>query len=999
MPASVRLPVIRAAPTPARGCSRRTTPRTVRWRASGCPVERSTRRRCGRSPDCAEDLGDGRVHLTSRGNLQLRGLSRASDLAARLTARRACCPRRRTSGCATCWRRRCRGSPAARADVRGLAAELRPRAVRTVRGWRGCRDGSCSRWTTVAVTWRPRSRTSAGARRARRPGSCWSLGSRSHGSASPTRWQRCSTPRRRSWRCGQRTAERRGGPRSCPTRPPGSPPRSRLARPCVRKATFPACGAGKVAFRTGAASLPGPVRRDDGGIALVVAAVLGELTADQVRLLADDRPPRRRHARGAPSCCPDPRLPVEQLAAAGLLVAPGPAATVSACAGRPGCAKSLADVRPTRARPLAHLPDARMHVSGCPRRCGAPRAVHVDALALPDGGYLVDGDPPPRARSDDPRLRPRRRRDLPPVVRHDPRRGRPVPAPGRRRSGGGADDPRLRSGGPRRRHRLLPRPGRRRLARRCGTAPRSSATPRWSPPASRGPACPPATTSSAPCAIPRSPVSPSGSAPPARAAALELWRERLAGAVVAIGNAPTALFHLLDMIDGGAPRPAAVLGIPVGFIGAAESKDELAARDDLAYLVVHGRRGGSAITAAAVNALATEQEILSAPTARAPLYGVGVGPGDPELVTVKAARLIAAADVIAYHSARHGRSIARRIAAAPPARRPDRGGAGLPGHHRDHRPPRRLPGRDRRVLRRGRRAAGRTPGRRPRRRRARRGRPALLRLLHAHAQAPRAPLPDRGRPGRHVDQRGVGGTRPAAGGARRGADGAARHPVPHGAGPAARRHRLRRRAQAGPNVRRRSATPSPTRDAPASTSSSATMPDQRTAALADVDPGSVPYFAIALLPGAVAASLPAPEPADLDAPVDRRGEVVVVGTGPAGRDWLTPQVAAALAAADDLVGYGPYLARVPPNPRQTRHPATTGSRRSAPRTPWTWPRPGARSPWCRAVTRACSRWPPPCWRSRRRRSTSTSRCACCRRSRRRARSRRRSGHRSATTTR
>ena len=93
------------------------------------------------------------------------------------------------------------------------------------------------------------------------------------------------------------------------------------------------------------------------------------------------------------------------------------------------------------------------------------------------------------------------------------------------------------------------------------------------------------------------------------AAALELWRDRLAGAVVAIGNAPTALFHLLDMIDAGAPRPAAVVGIPVGFVGAIESKEALAATD-LPFLVVHGRRGGSAITAAAVNALATEQEIL-----------------------------------------------------------------------------------------------------------------------------------------------------------------------------------------------------------------------------------------------------------------------------------------------------------------------------------------------------------------------------------------------------
>jgi precorrin-8X/cobalt-precorrin-8 methylmutase len=91
------------------------------------------------------------------------------------------------------------------------------------------------------------------------------------------------------------------------------------------------------------------------------------------------------------------------------------------------------------------------------------------------------------------------------------------------------------------------------------------------------------------------------------AAALELWRDRLDGAVVAIGNAPTALFHLLEMVAAGAPRPAAVLGIPVGFIGAAESKDALA-ESDLEFLVVRGRRGGSAITAAAVNAIASEVE-------------------------------------------------------------------------------------------------------------------------------------------------------------------------------------------------------------------------------------------------------------------------------------------------------------------------------------------------------------------------------------------------------
>jgi precorrin-8X/cobalt-precorrin-8 methylmutase len=94
------------------------------------------------------------------------------------------------------------------------------------------------------------------------------------------------------------------------------------------------------------------------------------------------------------------------------------------------------------------------------------------------------------------------------------------------------------------------------------------------------------------------------------AAAMELWRDRLDGAVVAIGNAPTSLFRLLELVDEGAGRPAAVLGIPVGFIGAAESKVALAANPaGLEYLVVHGRRGGSAITAAAVNALANEEEI------------------------------------------------------------------------------------------------------------------------------------------------------------------------------------------------------------------------------------------------------------------------------------------------------------------------------------------------------------------------------------------------------
>jgi precorrin-8X/cobalt-precorrin-8 methylmutase len=92
------------------------------------------------------------------------------------------------------------------------------------------------------------------------------------------------------------------------------------------------------------------------------------------------------------------------------------------------------------------------------------------------------------------------------------------------------------------------------------------------------------------------------------AAAVELWRERLGGAVVVIGNAPTALFRLLEILDEGAPLPAAIIGVPVGFVGAAEAKRALAQDRRVPFLVVHGRRGGSAIAAAAVNALASAAE-------------------------------------------------------------------------------------------------------------------------------------------------------------------------------------------------------------------------------------------------------------------------------------------------------------------------------------------------------------------------------------------------------
>lgn len=92
------------------------------------------------------------------------------------------------------------------------------------------------------------------------------------------------------------------------------------------------------------------------------------------------------------------------------------------------------------------------------------------------------------------------------------------------------------------------------------------------------------------------------------AAALELWRDKLPGSVVAIGNAPTALFRLLELLAEGVGAPAAIIGVPVGFVGAVESKVELVRRAPAPYLVVHGRRGGSAMAVAAINAMASEVE-------------------------------------------------------------------------------------------------------------------------------------------------------------------------------------------------------------------------------------------------------------------------------------------------------------------------------------------------------------------------------------------------------
>ncbi|MDN5916197.1 MAG: precorrin-2 C(20)-methyltransferase [Pseudonocardia sp.] len=299
------------------------------------------------------------------------------------------------------------------------------------------------------------------------------------------------------------------------------------------------------------------------------------------------------------------------------------------------------------------------------------------------------------------------------------------------------------------------------------------------------------------------------------------------------------------------------------------------------------------------------------------MYGVGLGPGDPELTTIKAARLVRDADVVAYHSARHGRSIARRIA------EPHLSGNAIEEalvypvttETTDH------------------------PG----------GYQGAIDEFYTEAAARLAAHLDAGRDvvvlaegdplfygsymhmhkrlaDRYRTEVVPGVTSISAAAAALGAPLVERDEVLTVLPGTLPREELARRLSDTDSaaIMKLGRTFTGVREALSDAGrldgaryvERATMDGQRTGALSDVDPDSVPYFAIALLPGDVASSVPAPE---VETGIVAAGEVVVVGTGPAGRDWLTPQVAAALSTSDDLVGYGPYLDRVPPNPRQTRH--------------------------------------------------------------------------------
>jgi precorrin-3B synthase len=331
---------------------------------------------------CAEELGDGRVHLTSRGNLQLRGLSRSPALAARLTDA-GLLPSTTHERVRNVLASPLSGIAGGLADVRGLAA--------------GLDRGLCARPELAELPGRFLFAFDDGRGdvAAEDPDLCWRVPGAllvagvETGLVVPAADAVAVLLDAAEAFLALRAAD--GGTAWRAAELAEAPARiaAALARPCreshVQDVWRPERG-----FQDNHAARPGPVPRADGGTALVVAPLLGELTADQLRLLADTGPtavvtPWRTVV------LPAPRLAAAELAAAGLVVAPGPAADVSACAGRPGCAKALADVRADTLAAIGRLPAGRVHVSGCARRCGAPRGRHVDAVALADGGYLIDG--------------------------------------------------------------------------------------------------------------------------------------------------------------------------------------------------------------------------------------------------------------------------------------------------------------------------------------------------------------------------------------------------------------------------------------------------------------------------------------------------------------------------------------------------------------------------------------------------------------------------------
>lgn len=342
---------------------------------------------------CAEELGDGAVHLTSRGNLQLRGLDREDPRLVSRLAAAGLIPAPSHERVRNVLASPLSGLTGGRADVRGLARALD--------------EALCARSALAALPGRFLFALDDGRGdvAAERPDLCWVAEAPDHGFlqvAGVTTALSCAPADAPALLVAAaevfltlREEERSGCAGAWrAAEVPDAP--ARIAAALARESGDPAprvASSGTAGREHRGSGAPiGPIPRDDGGEALGVAPVLGEISAAQLRGLAAAAPdtivtPWRTLV--LPDPAPDAR---QRLRAHGfVLAADAPALAVSACAGRPGCAKSHADVRADVREVLARALDLpRAHVVGCERRCGAPHEAHLDVVALPDGTYRVD---------------------------------------------------------------------------------------------------------------------------------------------------------------------------------------------------------------------------------------------------------------------------------------------------------------------------------------------------------------------------------------------------------------------------------------------------------------------------------------------------------------------------------------------------------------------------------------------------------------------------------
>jgi precorrin isomerase/sulfite reductase beta subunit-like hemoprotein len=413
-------------------------------------------------------------------------------------------------------------------------------------------------------------------------------------------------------------------------------------QPRRMQALLAAVGEAEVLARTGLSAITAPPRAFDAprvdviadGVGLGVA--FGELTPKDLRDVADMA---ERHGAGRIKLTPGRAIwlggvtasgaqaLLVEAEAAGFVTRPGdPRLRVQACVGRPSCAHASADVRADARRLTQLAPAGGLHVSGCAKGCAHPKPAAATLVARPGGEHydlILHGAPQDAPTRPDLTLDEIADHLAMSTSSHDYiRDGAAIYARSFAIIRAEADLARFTPEEARVVVRMIHACGMVELAKDVRMSADFAATARAALLAGRPILCDaemvahgvtrarlPADNAVV-CTLhdPRTPDLAKAVANTRSAAALELWGERLEGAVVAIGNAPTALFRLLELIDAGAPRPAAVIGLPVGFVGAAESKAALSARGDLPFLVVEGRKGGSAMAAAAVNALASEAE-------------------------------------------------------------------------------------------------------------------------------------------------------------------------------------------------------------------------------------------------------------------------------------------------------------------------------------------------------------------------------------------------------